>query len=72
MEKLKAGEKYLTIHIKLLGQTFKLTAFPNKEKANPREPDFKNSMDGVGVWISEKRAEGSYPPKKDVIPIQKI
>jgi hypothetical protein len=54
MPKLEVGEKYLTIW--LFGGQVKLTAFPNKNKKDPKEPDFKG-YDGVAVWVSEKKAE---------------
>ena len=58
MTKLEVGEEYLTISI--LGNQIKLTAFPNKEKTEAKQPDFKG--DGVAVWISKKRAP---QPKQD-------
>lgn len=52
MAKLKAGEKYLSV--KLIGHEF-VAAFPNKDKKNEREPDFKG--DGIAVWIRTKKSE---------------
>jgi len=52
MEKLEIGEKYLTIL--LFGGQIKLVAFKNKNKKNPKEPDFKSN--DCAVWISTKKA----------------
>jgi len=49
---MEIGEKYLTI--KLVGHDY-VAAFPNKEKKDDKEPDFKGN--GVAVWISEKGAK---------------
>ena len=49
MEKLKVGEKYLTI--KLVGHDY-VAAFKNKDKKG-KEPDYKG--DGVAIWIVEKK-----------------
>jgi hypothetical protein len=50
MEKLKAGDKYLSI--KLSGHNA-VAAFKNLNKRKPTEPDYKG--DGVAVWISTKK-----------------
>lgn len=50
-KKLEVGEKYLSI--KLVGHDY-VKAFPNKDKENSNEPDFKG--DGIAVWIQEKQA----------------
>lgn len=63
MGKLEVGEKYLSIS--LFGGQIKITALPNKDKKNPKEPDFK-SYDGVAVWVNTKR------PEKESIETQKI
>jgi hypothetical protein len=52
-EKLKVGDKYLSI--KLVGHDY-VNAFKNKDKKNSKEPDYRG--DGVAVWISTKK-EGS-------------
>ena len=52
MKKLEKGEKYLSI--KIVGHDY-IVAFPNKEKTNPEQPDFKS--DGVAVWVREKQEE---------------
>jgi len=49
-EKLKVGDKYLSI--KLIGHDY-VVAFKNKDKKNPKEPDYKG--DGVAVWITTKK-----------------
>ena len=54
---LEVGEKYLSI--KLVGHDY-VKAFPNKDKVNPAEPDFKG--DGVAVWVKEKQA-----PKEETV-----
>lgn len=48
--KLENGEKYLSIVV--LGN-IRLAAFKNKNKDNPKQPDYKG--DGVAVWITEKK-----------------
>jgi len=50
MGKLEVGEKYLSI--KLVGHE-SVTAFKNKDKTNPKAPDYKG--DGVAVWVREKK-----------------
>ena len=55
MEKLKPGDKYLSIQI--LGKNgINVAAFKNPKKAdNPKAPDYTGN--GVAVWITEKREE---------------
>jgi hypothetical protein len=50
MEKLEAGEVYLTV--KLIGHEF-VTAFKNKNKQSDNQPDFKG--DGIAIWIKTKK-----------------
>lgn len=57
MEKLEVGEKYLSIVV--LGSVT-LKAFKNKNKQNPKEPDYKG--DGVAIWINEKRMPKAEKP----------
>jgi len=52
MEKLKVGEKYLSI---MLAGHNPVAAFKNKDKKKPSEPDYKGN--GVAVWICEKKGE---------------
>jgi len=52
MEKLKVGEQYLSIS--LLG-SINVTAFKNKAKKNPKEPDFKGN--GIAIWVKKKKPE---------------
>jgi hypothetical protein len=52
MKKLEVGEKYLSI--KIIGHDY-IPAYPNKDKKNENEPDFKG--DGVAVWVKKKKAE---------------
>ncbi len=51
VNELKPGEKYLRIH--LLGNELKLSAFPNKERENSKQPHFKGY--GVSVWVCKKK-----------------
>lgn len=52
---LKAGQKYLTIH--LVGHA-PIAAFPNEARAeNKKAPHFK--ADGVAVWVNEKQSKAS-------------
>ena len=57
MKKLDVGEKYLTVY--LFGGQIKLVAFKNKEKKNPKEPDYKSN--DVAIWISTKKAPKETP-----------
>jgi len=50
MEKLKTGEKYLTV--KLVGHSY-VNVFPNKDKKKEDQPDYK--ADGVAVWVKYKK-----------------
>jgi len=52
-EKLKPGEKYLTI---LLFGKIKITAFPIKDRTG-NQPHFRG--DGVTVWVNEKQEQQS-------------
>ena len=62
MTELKEGEKYLTI--KIIGHDF-INAFPNKEKSNDSQPDFK--ADGVAVWIKKKKPSQIKASEESVI-----
>ena len=44
-----------------------MAAFKNKEKKNPKEPDYKG--DGVAVWISIKKETKDTPkvPEEDIL-----
>lgn len=46
---MEEGEKYL--NIKIVGHDY-IAAFPNKEKKNDNEPDFKGN--GVAIWVRKK------------------
>jgi hypothetical protein len=50
MEKLKVGEKYLSI---MLAGHNPVSAFKNKDKKKDSEPDYKGN--GVAVWINTKQ-----------------
>ncbi len=50
--KLQVGEKYLSVS--LFGQ-INVAVFPNKNKANPQDPDFVGN--GIAVWVKEKKSE---------------
>lgn len=49
---LEVGEKYLSISV--LG-SIKLAAFPNKNKKEAKDPDFRG--DGIAVWVNHKKAQ---------------
>ncbi len=51
-KKLDEGEKYL--NIKIVGHEY-IAAFPNKDKKDNKEPDFKGN--GVAVWVRKKKSE---------------
>jgi len=53
MEKLKPGEKYLSIS--LLGGQVKLAAFINKNKRSDDSPDFTGP--GISIWVNKKKEE---------------
>lgn len=57
--KLEVGEKY--IRIKILDGIY-VSAFKNKEKKNPNEPDYAGN--GVAVWITAKKEPS---PKTEVV-----
>lgn len=50
MEKLKTGEKWLSVSV-LGGKS--IACFKNKNKKNPKEPDWRGN--GVAIWVNEKR-----------------
>lgn len=57
---LKAGEKYLTVH--LTGHA-PIAAFPNEaRKENKKAPHFK--ADGIAVWVNEKQGKASEEEEK--------
>ena len=58
---MEVGEKYLAVQ--LFGKKhLTIGVFPNKEKKNPNEPDFKGN--GVSIWVRKKQ-----PPKEEEEPI---
>ena len=59
MPELELGEKYLSIAIL---NSIKIAAFKNKDKKNPKEPDYKGN--GVAVWVNTKQAK---PEVEEVI-----
>jgi len=61
MDKLKPGEKYLSI--KLTGHDY-VVAFRNRAKQKSNEPDYKG--DGVAVWIREKKEPQTQQQKQNV------
>lgn len=58
MSELQQGEKYLTV---ILAGHNPIAAFKNKDKKNPKEPDYKGN--GLGIWINEKKGtdKGKIP-----------
>lgn len=60
MAKLEIGEKYL--RVQLIGHTA-VSAFKNKNKKNPKEPDYKG--EGIAIWINEKKL--LVPKMEDIL-----
>lgn len=58
---MNAGEKYLDV--KLVGHEF-VRVFPNKDKKNSTQPDFKG--DGCAVWVR------AVKPKEEPIEVVKV
>ena len=48
---VEVGEKYLNI---MIAGHNSVSAFKNKEKSKPNDPDFKGN--GVAVWVNIKKA----------------
>ncbi len=61
-KKLEPGEKYLSI---VLLDSIKVAAFKNKNKKNPKEPDYRGN--GVVVWVNTKKAEETPIKTEEVI-----
>jgi len=62
MEKLKVGDKYLTIT--LAGHNT-VAAFKNVNKKKVTDPDYTGN--GVAVWINTKKADGVKTNQDDLM-----
>lgn len=59
--KLAEGEIYFSI---VVLNSIKLAAFKNKNKKNPKEPDYRG--EGVAVWINKKKPRPQEEPKAKI------
>jgi hypothetical protein len=55
-KKLEVGEKYLSMSIGTKESNIRVALFPNKEKVNPTDPDYRGSIPFT-CWVSKKKAE---------------
>ena len=65
-KKLEVGEEYLNIQVEFGGQKFSFAAFKNKNKVNPREPEYRGN--NVAVWVTTKKA----PKEVDGVKVEDI
>jgi len=57
------GEKYLNISV--CGGQLRFTAFLNTEKKKESDPDFRNTQQGIAVWVNKRKPE--QPKVEDVL-----
>ncbi|HPE15036.1 MAG TPA: hypothetical protein PLT65_04300 [Bacilli bacterium] len=52
-KKLEVGEEYLNVKIEVGGIIYRFPAFKNKNKVNPKEPEYKGN--NIAIWVTSKK-----------------